>query len=188
MADDQGVLEKGADAGAPGRVTTCPCCGYKIRPAKAKKLRSSDQLRRYFKVVFEAWLNWPERTDPETGELKSEFADVETFRKWIQMKAGYFTRYSQHELEGRDRNEVTTEIALAVAAAAKGGGLVAPRLFGSRMVIFVSESIAYPDGRKDGMEHLKFCKLASDVEAMIKVESGLDPDTLLEEAKRRVKT
>lgn len=173
---------------APERVTTCPCCGFKIRPAKGKKPRSYDQLKRYMKVCFEAWFNWPDRMDPETGELKREFENPDTFRKWIQMKAGYRKLYADIELEGTNREWAMMMVEASIRAAGAGDRLVIPVLHGSRMAIFHSESIAYPDGRRSGMEHSEFCKLSEAVEATIKGLSGLDPDQMLEEAKRRVKT
>lgn len=156
----------------------CPICDWKLSE-KAGDPRSAKQLRRYMTVCYEAWLMWPEKNDPETGELQWQFDNVKVFRKWIQMKAGRRKLFADIEMEGRDRLAVNLEIAQAMNSASQNGQIVVPRIHGTRMLIFASESVAYPDGRKDGMEHLEFCDLARKVEDTIKLLSKLDPDELL---------
>lgn len=143
---------------------SCPHCGCTIEPSG--KGRSVPHLRRYFSLIRAAAHHWPDSHE-------TQFADVTECRKWLQMKAGHREIGARIPLIGLRRDRA---LALAEAAIRAAGSYAVPVMHGGDMVVFVPKSIAF--GK---LSHLAACALFDDVAAVIRAETGLEPDTLLKE-------
>ena len=145
-------------------MTGCPHCGCELSPAS--KLRSPEQLRRYFALVRAAFHHWPEQHD-------RQFANAEELRAFLQMKAGHRVVGAQIPLAGMSKERA---MLLAEAAIRGAGSYAMPVIHGDVLVVFRPKSISFAK-----MRHEDFCKLSDAVEAVIRAETGLDPDQLLRE-------
>lgn len=143
---------------------SCPHCGCELAPEG--KARSGDQLRRYFAMIRAAFLHWPE-------SHAHQFANAEELRAFVQMKAGHRTVGAQIPLTGMSKERA---MLLAEAAIRGAGSYAMPVIHGDVLVIFRPKSISF--GKLD---HSSFCRLSDDVEAVIRNETGLDPEALLVE-------
>ena len=152
---------------------SCPHCGCELA-----KIRSAPQHRRYFAVIRALYMHWPER-HLETGwaiDFRPESEDQ--LRKWLQIKAGYFT-ITSIEVPSDDRAIIKLAMLAAegVAKAAKDYILIQPNAGG--LTCFTSKSISY-----NALGHSEFTKLAQAVEEVIVIETGHDPSRLLRETER----
>ena len=140
----------------------CPTCG-RTEPAKP---RSPDHHRRYFKVLALAFEHWPD-THAE------KFDDLESFRAWVQMRAGHFES-TKLSLEGANPHIVER---VASAALKSSGTYARARVYGSDLYVYRPKSISF--GRLD---QKAFSELSASVETVIKVEGNLDAEELLKNA------
>jgi len=148
---------------------TCPVCGY-AEPKKGKP-RSIDQHRRYFQLVREAFVHWPESHE-------HQFANAEECRAYLQMKAGWREIGAQIPLSGISKERA---MMLAEAAIRGAGSYAMPVLHGDTLVIFKPKSISFAR-----MPHLEFCALNDAVENVIRDIIGVEPEQLLKERERAV--
>ena len=147
----------------------CPCCGATIRADSPA--RSVPQLRRYFAMIAAVFHHWPE-THPR------QFEDSEALRYWLQAKAGpaWRTVTARIPVTGMNR---TRALMLCEAALAAGGSRAIPVEHGRDIVIVVPKSIKF-----SRMRHLDFCALNDAVSDVIRAETGMDPETVLNEHER----
>ncbi len=129
------------------------------------KPRSLDQHRRFFglmKAVFHHW--------PDDHPFRPSNADH--LRAWLTVRAGY------HTVNTFVSTDDTTEMArmMPIVIATMTGKFSWCRAHGNELHVCVPQSIAF-----DKMEHAAFCKLNDDVDEVIRVETGLDPEKLLGE-------
>ena len=131
------------------------------RPA----LRSLAQHKRFFAVIAAAFNHWPEshRFQPDNEEH---------LRAWLLVRAGH------HTVKTFYLNDDATETArvVPIVMAMMTGKHSWCRSRGNELHVCVPQSIAF-----DKMEHAAFCKLNDDVDEVIRVETGLDPEKLLRE-------
>jgi 4'-phosphopantetheinyl transferase EntD len=149
-------------------VKSCPHCGVEIEATKGKP-RSLDQHRRYIAMIKAAYLHWP-----ETHSV--QFSSDEECRKFLQMKAGHFEIAARIPLIGLNKERAKM---LAEAAIRAAGSYAVPVVKGNDLVVFVPKSISF-----QRMTHLAFCALNDVVADVIKTETGIDADTLLNETER----
>lgn len=148
---------------------SCPHCDMRISVDPKGVPRSVPQLRRYMQLMRAAFANWPE-SNPR------QFGDVEELRAFVQMKAGYREIAAQIPLVGLPRDKAL----FLVEASIRSTGIYAmPVLHGDTMVIFKPKSIAFSK-----LPHIAFCALNNAVDEVIRAETGLDPDQLLNETAR----
>jgi hypothetical protein len=155
----------------------CPSCAYEFSLDELGKPRSTPQLRRYMALCRKAFENWPSG-HPERPQ---GFVDAHECRKWLEMKAGYATFVCEAQFDGELPAAVMTagmEAALrSVLVAAtprktnRGRPVAFPKIHGDRMLIFISQSVAYEE-----MTHKQFTDLATKVETLIYEHTGIDTD------------
>tara|TARA_R110000868_G_scaffold119408_1_gene316268 strand:+ start:105 stop:557 length:453 start_codon:yes stop_codon:yes gene_type:complete len=145
---------------------SCPCCGCELAPSAGGKARSTDQLRRYFAMIRAAFYHWPEAH-------KRQFSSAEELRAFLQMKAGHRTVGAQIPMAGMSKKLV---MLLAEAAIQGAGSYAMPIMHGDTLVIFRPKSVSFAK-----MAHADFCALSDAVEAIIRAETGLDPDQMLKQ-------
>jgi len=130
-----------------------------------KRPRSTEQHRRFFGVVKAAFDNWPEahRFRPDSPEH---------LRAWLLVKAKHSSIKTFHV--GKNEADEVARL-LPIIAAMMLHRYCWCRTDGvSSVAVCVPESIAF-----DKLEHVAFCKLCDDVEAVIESETGLRADDLL---------
>jgi len=147
----------------------CPQCGCQFDEEFKGKPRSIDQHRRFFALCRAVYAHWP-----ETHER--QFGDAEECRKFLQMKAGYREIAAQIPLVGLPREKALVLVEASIRGA---GSYAVPVLHGDTMVIFKPKSIAFSK-----LPHIAFCALNNAVDEVIRAETGLDPDQLLNETAR----
>lgn len=143
-------------------MTICPTCG-RTTPGKP---RSVEAHRRYFKVVSLAFEHWPE------NHREAPFPDLESFRAWVQMRAGHYTSTSV-ELDG----DADAAVKAATAALRAAGSYARARVVGDRMIVYRPSSVAFSK-----LSQSEFNELSAQVEAVIKAEAHLDAEELLKAA------
>lgn len=129
------------------------------------KPRSLDQHRRFFAVIKATHDHWPE-SHPFQPD------NAEHLRAWLLVRAGHHTVKTFH-LDG-DGDEFARLI--PVVTATMLGKHSWCRARGNELHVCVPQSIAF-----DKMDHKTFCKVCDDVDEVIRLETGLDPDQLLRE-------
>jgi hypothetical protein len=144
----------------------CPHCGCEFPLGKSGKPRSLDQHRRYFAMMRAVFMHWPESHE-------KQFADEKECRKWLQMKAGHREITARIPVIGVDREKVRI---IAEAAIRAAGAYAIPVVHGTDLIVFKPESIAFHK-----LSHLAFCALNDAVDEVIRAETGLDPNQLLQE-------
>lgn len=142
----------------------CTVCGCDVADSK---LRSVPQLRRYFQLVRQAFLHWPE------GHPR-QFTSEEECRKWLQMAAGAREVGAELPLTGMPRERALLLAEMAIRAA---GAHAHPVLHGDRLVIWVPRSIRFAR-----MPHAEFCALSDAVADVIARDTGLTAEQLLANA------
>lgn len=145
---------------------SCPCCGCELAPSAGGKARSTEQLRRYFAIIRAAFHHWPEAH-------QYQFANAEELRAFLQMKAGHREIGAKIPMTGMSKERA---MLLAEAAIRGAGSYAMPIIHGDTLVIFRPKSVSF--GK---MAHADFCALSDAVEAVIRAETGLDPDQMLKE-------
>lgn len=83
----------------------CPTCGYDPPSAKPAKPRSLPMHRRYFAMIRFAFLNWPAQHDFRPD-------DEHHLRRWLQCRAGHFTRRT---IETAEMSPAQAVVAIAAA-------------------------------------------------------------------------
>jgi hypothetical protein len=147
-------------------MTDCPHCGCELDQGHGGKKRSTHQLRRYFSMIKQAWVHWPESN-------MNQFASSEELRAWLQMKAGAREIGAQIPMTGMSKERA---MLLAEAAIRGAGSYAWPVIHGDTLVIFRPKSVSFAK-----MAHADFCKLSDDVAAVIEAETGIKVDDLLRE-------
>lgn len=129
------------------------------------KPRSIDQHRRFFGVMKAVFHHWPD-------DHPFRPSNAEHLRAWLTVRAGY------HTVNTFVSTDDTTEMArmTPIVIATMTGKFSWCRPHGNELHVCVPQSIAF-----DKMEHQAFCKLNDDVDEVIRVETGLDPEKLLKE-------
>lgn len=129
------------------------------------KPRSVDQHRRFFGVMKAVFHHWP-----EDHPFRPD--NAEHLRSWLLVRAGH------HTVKTFYLNDDATETArlIPIVIATMTGKHSWCRSRGNELHVCVPQSIAF-----DKMEHAAFCKLNDDVDEVIRVETGLDPEKLLRE-------
>jgi len=144
----------------------CPHCGCELAAEASGKPRSVAQLRRYFKMIRQAWENWPE-SHPH------QFASADEARAFLQMKAGAREIGAQIPLAGMSKERA---MLLAEAAIRGAGSFAWPVIHGDTLVVFRPKSVSFAK-----MAHLDFCDLSDRVAGVIEAETGIKIDDLLME-------
>ncbi len=143
---------------------SCPHCGCELAPPAGGKARSVEQIRRYFAMIKAAFTHWP-----ETHER--QFSSSEELRAYLQMKAGAREIGAQIPLTGLHKERAM----LLVEAAIRGAGSHSkPVIHCETLVIFRPKSISF-----SRMAHADFCRLSDDVAAVIRNETGIDPEEMM---------
>lgn len=157
-------------AKALGKTASKPChvCGFYPEHVDGKP-RSLPQHRRYFSMISAVFHHWP-------AAHGRQFADREELRAWLQMKSGWREVAAQIPIVGLPRERVKMIVEASIRAA---GSYAEPVLHNDTLVIFRPKSIAF-----DKMRHLDFCALNDAVEDVIRSETGLDPEQVLQEHQR----
>lgn len=142
----------------------CPHCGCELTQSTGGKPRSVEQIRRYFALVKQAFLHWPEAHE-------RQFSSAEELRKWLQMKAGWREVGAQIPLAGMSKERA---MLLAEAAIRGAGSFAFPVIHGSTLVVFRPKSISFGT-----MPHAEFTRLTHEVEAVIERETGISVADLM---------
>lgn len=129
------------------------------------KPRSLDQHKRFFAVIAATFHHWP-----ESHAFQPD--NAEHLRAWLLVRATYCTIRTFH-MDG-DTDEAARLV--PVITASMLGKYSWCRARGAELHVCVPQSIAF-----DKMPHEQFCKLNDDVDEVIRVETGLDPEALLRE-------
>lgn len=129
------------------------------------KPRSTDQHRRFFGVISALYSHWPESHafQPDSAEH---------LRAWLLCRAGYRNVTTFH-LED-DAGPLTKLVPMIFATVLQRHAWCWGK--GNELYVCVPQSIAF-----DKMDHKTFCKVCDDVDEVIRLETGLDPDQLLRE-------
>ncbi len=130
------------------------------------KPRSIDQHRRFFGVIRAAYHHWPERVSFQPD-------NEEHLRAWLLVKAKHRTIKTFHL--PADASDSAALIPVVIATMLGKHSWAWSK--GTDLFVCVPESIAF-----DKIGHNAFCALNDDVDAVIRAETGLDPDRLLKEA------
>lgn len=163
-----------ADCSRSGAMT-CPHCGCEIETviaqntARKGKPRSVEQHRRYFAIINQAFMHWPESHE-------AQFASVEECRTWLQMKSGHREIAARIPITAMKPDKAKL---LAEAAIRAAGAYAIPVVHGTDLVIWKPKSIAF-----NKLSHLAFCALNDAVSEVISAETGLDVEQLLAEKER----
>lgn len=150
------------------QVMNCPHCSKPLKSA-----RSPDDHRRFFGVINAAYHHWPEG---------HEFApdNAEHLRKWLLCKAGYRDVTTIPVDYAEDQPAMLKLVLLTVEGAVKAAdGYAFIRPHGYGLAVFKAKSIAW-----DKIGQKEFNAVRDAVEAVIKAELGIDPETLLKETER----
>lgn len=147
---------------------SCPDCGaiFDWMPVGPGKPRSPEQHRRYFCGISLVYKAWPE-THPE------QFDNAELFRQWIQMKAGFREVDARIPLNGI---EARPAYRLVKAILQTGDRLKIPVVHNGEMIVWRAQSISFLK-----MGHLKFCALNNATDDVIKEETGLVVQELIDD-------
>lgn len=130
------------------------------------KPRSIDQHRRFFGVIRAAYHHWPESVSFQPD-------NEEHLRAWLLVKAKHRTIKTFHL--PADASDSAALIPVVIATMLGKHAWAWSK--GTDLFVCVPESIAF-----DKIGHNAFCVLNDDVDAVIRAETGLDPDKLLKEA------
>lgn len=147
----------------------CPDCGAVIDAASKGKPRSIEQHRRFFALCQAVFHHWPEAH-------AVQFGDAEECRKWLTMKAGHRDIAARIPLVGLNRDRALIVVEAAIRAA---GCYAHPVVHKDSLVVWVPRSISFAK-----LSHRDFCALNNAVDDVIKSETGLDPEQLLDEHAR----
>lgn len=129
------------------------------------KPRSIDAHRRFFGVIAALYSHWPDKHPFQPD-------NTEHLRAWLLVRAGHHTVKTFH-LDG-EADEFARLIPIVTATMLGKHSWCRAR--GNELHVCVPQSIAFAN-----LDHQAFCKLNSDVDEVIRAETGLDPDQLLKE-------
>jgi hypothetical protein len=130
------------------------------------KPRSLDQHKRFFAVIAATFHHWPE------SHKAFQPDSAEHLRSWLLVKAKHRTIKTFHLQE--DASDTAALIPIVIAMMTGKHSWAWSK--GNDLYVCVAESIAF-----DKLGHQEFCKLNDDVDEVIRVETGLDPEALLRE-------
>ena len=147
-------------------MTYCPVCDTKI-PLTIGKPRSYEQHKRFFAMVKQAYLHWPEQHE-------EQFSNVKDCRKYLTMRAGWRDVSSTTSLTGI-REDKALMLVTAVLAGLKKNAHARPVLHNGKLSVWEPRSIAY-----DRMPHLEMCALSDAVGAVIEAETGIKIEDLMQ--------
>ena len=154
-----------AKIGHNGGPIICPACGEDV--ANPDQRRSVPHLRRYMKLIRETFKHWPEKHD-------RQFTNVKELRAFLQMKAGHRELVADLPIVGLNKERAVILVEAAIRAS---GSYALPVLHGDSMAIFRPKSIAFAK-----LGHMEAVGIFSEVEDVIRRETGLDPDQIMREA------
>lgn len=128
-----------------------------------KKQRSIDQHRRFFGMIAAVFNQWPEahKFQPESAEH---------LRAWLLIKAGH--SIIKTFILSDDASEVARLV--PVITASMLGKHSWAHGDGNELKVWAPASISF-----DSVSHQDFQKINDDVEAVIRAETGLDPERVL---------
>lgn len=129
------------------------------------KPRSVDQHRRFFAVIKAAFDNWPEAHSFQPDS-------AEHLRAWLLVKAKHRV-INEFYLDG-DADEMARVIPVITASMLRKHSWAWAK--GNCLYVCVPVSINF-----ETVSHQEFQKINDDVDEIIRVEAGLDPDALLRE-------
>lgn len=129
------------------------------------KPRSIDQHRRFFGLIKAAFHHWPESVNFQPD-------NEEHLRAWLLVKAKHRTIKTFHL--PTDASDSAALIPIVIATMTGKHSWAWSK--GQDLYVCVPESIAF-----DKIGHQQFCALNDDVDEVIRVETGLDPEALLKE-------
>ncbi len=130
------------------------------------KPRSTEQHRRFFALIKAAFQHWPERCNFQPD-------NEEHLRAYLLVRAKHRTIKTFHL--PADASDSAALIPVVIATMLGKHAWAWSK--GTDLFVCVPESIAF-----DKIGHAAFCALNDDVDAVIRAETGLDPDKLLKEA------
>ena len=130
------------------------------------KPRSIDQHRRFFGLIAAAFHHWPE------SYKKFQPDSAEHLRAWLLVKAKRRTIKTFHMHDDASDTAALIPIVISMMTGKHSWAWAK----GNDLYVCVPESIAF-----DKCTHAEFCKLNDDVDEVIRVETGLDPEALLRE-------
>jgi len=146
----------------------CPSCGH-VLDGHAKA-RSLPDHRRFFGVIRAAFHHWN-----EAHEFQPD--NEEHLRKWLLCKAGYRDVTTIPCEFAEDQPALLRLVTLAAEGAVKAaGGYAFLRPHGGGIAVFSAKSIAW-----DKLKQSQFHEIRDAVEAVIKSETGMEPEQLLKE-------
>lgn len=129
------------------------------------KPRSVEQHRRFFGVIRAAYHHWPERCNFQPD-------NEDHLRAWLLVKAKHRS-IKMFQTEG-DASSVAALLPIVILMMTKkyAWSWAVP----GGVQVCMAESISF-----DNLAHAPFCALNDDVDEVIRVETGLDPEALLRE-------
>lgn len=143
----------------------CPICESKLPVANGKP-RSYEQHKRFFALVRQAYLHWPE-------SHQEQFSNEEDCRKYLTMKAGWRDIASKVTLTGI-REDKAILLATAVLSGLPKNIGARPVLHKGQLIVWVPRSISYAS-----MPHLEFCALSDAVAEVIEAETGIKIEEMM---------
>lgn len=135
------------------------------------KQRSIEQHRRFFGLMAALYEHWPEshRFRPDNSEH---------LRAWLLVRAGHHVVNTYYLNE--DASEFAKLLPIVVATMMRKHCWCRARGNELHVCVPLSISIHGPDS----IGHELFCKINSDVDEVIRAETGLDSDELLREREK----
>lgn len=150
---------------------SCPHCGCDFEPPKASgKPRSHPQLKRFFAVLKQAYLHWPDSHDFRPRNR-------EHLRYWLEKEAGHFEVVKTVVCKKADDPKRLAAVLTAVLATSTDDALFI-EVEGLSVVVKRAISISYAT-----LAHMPACALFGQIDDILK-SIGLDPDALLREEAR----
>lgn len=145
----------------------CVNCGFPL--TEHSRARSPQDHRRFFKLVHSTFHHWPEANafTPDNAEH---------LRAFLLIKAGYrdVTIIPCPEYADAKTLQMITTAAAAALKASKTYAFIRPHAGG--LAVFAPKSIAW-----DKLDQSGFNQIRDAVEAVIKQETGMDAQTILEQ-------
>lgn len=130
-----------------------------------RKPRSIEQHRRFFAVIAETFRHWPEAHPFQPDS-------TEHLRAWLLVKAKHCVIQTYHMTE--DTSEVAKLLPVIMATMARKHCWC--RAAGTELHVCVPQSIAF-----EAVSHGEFQAINDAVDEIVRLETGLDPDRLLQE-------
>ena len=143
----------------------CPSCGFPL--TEHSRARSPQDHRRFFKLIHSTYHHWPEANafTPDSAEH---------LRAFLLCKAGYrdVTMIPCPEYADAKTIQMISAAAAAALKASKSYAFIRPHAGG--LAVFSPKSIAW-----DKLDQSGFNRIRDAVEAVIRDETGMEPDDIL---------